>query len=143
MRQQAEQIPQLESALDLLLIGAVLLDHALDWAEDLAAGRYNAFVASASGWPQTAEHQPANRRAVAEELLVGRAGQPYFQLLRRELTTARATARQAGCEDLARYISWLRREALSYGEATVTTARDQLHRAIESLFVAAEAHAGV
>jgi len=143
LAQRAELIPQFESALDHLLIGAVLLDHALDWAEDLAAGRYNAFVASASGWPQTAEHQAANRRAVAEELLVGRAGQPYFQLLRRELTAARATARQAGCEDLARYISWLRRETISYNTGMAARQRDQLHRAIESLFVAAETHAGV
>ena len=143
LAQRSEQIPQLESALDHLLTGAVLLDHALDWAEDLAAGRCNAFVAYASGWPQTAEHQTANRRAVAEELLVGRAGQPHFQLLRRELTTARAAARQAGYEDLARYISWLRRETVSYSKGIAATARDQLHRAIASLFVAAEAHAGV
>jgi hypothetical protein len=143
LAQQAEQIPKLESALDHLLIGAVLLDHALDWADDLAAGRYNAFVAYASGWPQTAEHQTANRRAVAEELLVGGAGQPYFQLLHRELTAARALAHQAGCADLARYISWLRREALSYSKGMAATARDQLHRAIESLFVTAETHAGV
>jgi hypothetical protein len=142
LAQRAELIPQYESALDHLLTGAVLLDHALDWAEDLAAGRYNAFVACASGWPQTVEHQAANRQAVAAELLVGRAGQSYFQLLYRELTAARALARQAGCEDLARYISWLRREALSYRKAMAATARDQLHRAIESLFVAAEAHAG-
>jgi hypothetical protein len=143
LAQRAERIPQLESALDHLLIGAVLLDHALDWSDDLAAGRYNAFVAYASGWPQMAEHQTANRQAVAEELLVGRAGQPYFQLLRRELMAARAMARQAGCEDLARYISWLRRETFSYSNGMATTARDQLHRAIENLFVAAETHAGV
>ena len=143
LAQRSEQIPQLESALDHLLTGAVLLDHALDWAEDLAAGRCNAFVAYASGWPQTSEHQAANRLAVAEELLAGRAGQAYFQLLHRELTAARAPARQAGCEDLARYISWLRRAALSYSKGMAATARDQLHRAIESLFVAAETHAGV
>jgi hypothetical protein len=143
LAQRAELIPQLESALDHLLIGAVLLDHALDWSDDLAAGRYNAFVAYASGWPQTAEHQAANRRAVAEELLVGRAGQPYFQSLQRELAVARATACQASCEDLARYISWLRRETLSSSKGMAAMARDQLHRALESLFVAAEVHAGV
>jgi hypothetical protein len=143
LAQRAELIPQLESTLDHLLIGAVLLDHALDWAEDLAAGRYNAFVAYTSGWPQTTAHQPANRRTVAEELLVGRAGQPYFQVLRRELAVAQATARQAGYEDLSRYISWLRRETISYSKGMAATARDQLHQAIESLFVAAETHAGV
>ena len=43
LAQRAELIPQLESALDHLLIGAVLLDHALDWAEDLAAGQVQRF----------------------------------------------------------------------------------------------------
>jgi hypothetical protein len=143
LAQRAEQTPQLESALDHLLTGAVLLDHALDWAEDLATGRHNAFVAYASGWPQTAEHRAANRQAVAAELLVGRAGQAYFRLLHRELTAARALARQAGGEDLARYIAWLRRETFSCCQGMAATAREQLHRAIESLFVAAEAHAGV
>ena len=143
LAQRAELIPQLESALDHLLIGAVLLDHALDWVKDLTAGRYNAFVAYASGWPQTAEHQSANRLAVAEEYLVGKAGQPYFQLLHRELIAARAMAYQVGYEDLARYISWLRRETISYSKGMAATVRDHLHRAIESLFVTAETHAGV
>jgi hypothetical protein len=143
LAQRAELIPQLESALDHLLIGAVLLDHALDWTGDLAAGRYNAFVAYASLLPQTSDHVEANRRAVAEELVIGRMAQPYFQLLRRELAAASAIARQAGCEDLARFIAWLRRETFSYSKGMAATARDQLHRAIESLFMAAETHAGV
>jgi hypothetical protein len=37
----------------------------------------------------------------------------------------------------------LRRETFSYSRGLAATARNQLHRAIESLFVAAEAHAGV
>jgi hypothetical protein len=143
LAQRTELIPQLESALDHLLSGAVLLDHALDWSDDLVAGRYNAFVAYASALPQAPANEAANRHAVTEELLVGKAGQPYFQLLRRELTAAGAMARQAGCEDLARYIAWLRRETISYSNRMAATARNQLHQAIESLFVAAEAHAGV
>ena len=43
-----------------LLVGAVLLDHAHDWTDDLAAGRYNAFVASISPLPQTPQHREAN-----------------------------------------------------------------------------------
>ena len=136
-------IPQLESALNHLLTGAVLLDHALDWADDLAAGRYNAFVAYTSAWPQTAEHQAANRRAVTEELLVGKAGRPYFQLLRRELAAAQTLARQAGCEDFVRYIAWLRGETLTYSKGMAAAAHDRLHRAIKGLFAAAETRAGV
>jgi len=142
LTRREELLPQIESALDHLLTGAVLLDHALDWADDLAAGQFNAFVAYASAATQTFEYREANRRAVAEELLVGKAGRPYFQLLRRELAAASAIARQVGCEDLARYIAWLRRETIPYSKGMAATARDQLHRAIESLFVAAETHAG-
>jgi hypothetical protein len=120
-----------------------LLDHALDWAGDLVAGRYNAFVAYASALPQTPEHAEANRRVIAEELLIGRMAQPYFQLLRRELAAASEIARQAGSEELARYISWLRRETTSYSRGMASTARDQLHRTFERLFVAAEINAGV
>ena len=73
LTQREALLPLLESALDHLLIGAVLLDHALDWRADLAGGRYNAFVACATSLPQTPEHVDANRRAVLQELLVGRA----------------------------------------------------------------------
>jgi hypothetical protein len=140
LAQREGLIPHLESALDHLLTGAVLLDHALDWSGDLAAGRHNAFVAYASARPQAPEHQGANRRAVAEELLVGKAGQPYFQLLRRELTAAQTLARQAECEELARYISWLRSETISYNKGMATAAHDQLRQALEHLFVAAATH---
>jgi len=143
LTQREELLPRLESALDHLLIGAVLLDHALDWTGDLAAGRYNAFVAYASLLPQTSDHAEANRRAVAEELVIGKMAQPYFQLLRRELAAASAIARQAGCEDLARFIAWLRRETFSYSKGMVEMARDRLHRALEQLFVVAETHVGV
>ena len=143
LAQRAELIPQLETALDHLLTGAVLLDHALDWSGDLAADRPNAFVAYASALPQITKNQEANRRAVAEELLVGRAGQPYFRLLRRELAVAQALAREADCENFARYISWLRGETLSYSKGMAIAAHDRLHRAIEGLFAAVETHAGV
>ena len=102
-----ELIPQLEAALDHLLIGAVLLDHARDWTEDLAAGRYNAFVAHASPLAQTAEHAEANRRAVLQELMVGKGARPYFALLRQQLQTrhrrfARGRrSRVGGLRDLA------------------------------------------
>jgi hypothetical protein len=143
LAQREGLIPHLESALDHLLTGAVLLDHALDWSGDLAADRHNAFVAYASAWPQTPEHQGANRRVVAEELLVGKAGQPYFQLLRRELTAAQALARQAECEELARYISWLRSETISYGKGMAARTRGQMHQAFERLFEVVETRAGV
>lgn len=138
---RAELIPSLEAALDHLLTGAVLFDHALDWGGDLASGRYNAFISYASARPQTPDQQEANRQAVTQEILVGRAGRPYFLRLRRELDAAQTLARQVGCAELARFVLWLRGETISYSRRMAAAAQDQLHRALEHLFVAAEAHA--
>jgi hypothetical protein len=142
LAQRESSLGQLEQALDYLLIGAVLFDHVRDWTDDLAAGRYNAFIAYVSGWPQTPDYYEANRRAVTQELVVGQVGGPYFQLLRCELVAARALAHQAGCQDLARYISWLRHEVISYSKGMKIRARDQLHRALEPLLETAETQVG-
>lgn len=120
-------IPQLESALDHLLIGAVLLDHAQDWAGDLAAHRPSTFVAYASSLPQTPEYTEANRQLVWKELMVGREAQPYFALLRRHLQAAVDEARAAGVNALADYAVWLRRQANAYRRRLADDARSQLH----------------
>jgi hypothetical protein len=124
---QVELIPQLEAALDHLLIGAVLLDHARDWTEDLVAGRYNAFVAHASPLAQAAEHVEANRRAVLQELMVGKGARPYFALLRQQLQIAIDGSRAAGVLALADYVTWLRNQADAYGKRAARDARGQLY----------------
>ena len=146
LAQRAELIPQLESALDHLLIGAVLLDHALDWADDLAAGRYNAFVAYASGWPQTAEHLDGQPAAVAEELLVGKAGQPYFPF------AAPASSQPAVGDMLVRLVMRIlpglhnlvapRDDFLQQRDGCRAVVPSCTPWAIEGLFVVAETHVG-
>jgi hypothetical protein len=133
-----ELIPQFEAALDRLLIGAVLLDHAVDWSDDLMQGRPNAFVAYCSLRPQAPAHQEENRRAVLAELTIGKGGQSYFRLLLGELAAAQALARAAGCGQLARYVSWLRRQTATYRTITAVAARDQLRQVVAHLLVAAE-----
>ena len=83
-----EKIVPLTSAIDYLLAGMVLVDHAADWMDDLAAGRYNAFVHSISSHAQTPEHQEINRRRVMEEIFLGDAGRPYLELARRSVQRA-------------------------------------------------------
>ena len=124
---RGERIPQLEAALDHLLIGAVLLDHARDWADDLAVGRYNALVAHASPLAQAAEHAEANRRAVLQELMVGKGARPYFAVLRQQLQTAIDGSRAAGVPALAEYVTWLRNQADAYGRQVARDARGRLH----------------
>ncbi|QLQ08065.1 MAG: hypothetical protein HZY76_20075 [Anaerolineae bacterium] len=59
---QGGRLAQFETALDRLLAGAVLLDHAVDWSDDLEGGHFNAFVAYCSSLPQSPLHRAANRR---------------------------------------------------------------------------------
>lgn len=130
-----ELIPPLAAALDRLLIGAVLLDHAVDWSADLVQGRPNAFVAYCSLRPQAPAHQAENRRAVLAELTIRKGGQSYFRLLQGELAAAQALARAAGCVPFARYVSWLQREAMSYRQGLAAVTRDQLREVVDHLFV--------
>lgn len=127
-------IPVLASALDHLLVGAVLLDHAYDWADDLAAGRYNAFVAYASPLPQVPGQEEANRRRVLEEIYLGEAARPYFNVLRKHVRTAIETTRAVDCADLSEYLLSFERQVVSYGERLANEARGRLRAAAEQLF---------
>jgi hypothetical protein len=125
-------LPALEDAIDRLLAGAVLLDHALDWPEDLAAGRANAFVAYASDLPQTAAHRDANRRAVLESILLGDAARPYFAQIGARLRTAGETAEALQCTGLAAFLSWLDRETQAYASRLRGEARSRLRAAVRA-----------
>jgi hypothetical protein len=107
-------LPALADAIDQLLVGAVLLDHALDWPEDLAEGRPNAFVAYASDLPQTAKNRDVNRRRVLEAILLGRGARPYFARIGERLRAARDAADALPCEGLAAFLEWLERETAAY-----------------------------
>ena len=111
-----DDLPALEDAIDQLLVGAVLLDHALDWPEDLAQGRANAFVAYASSLPQTAENRDANRRRVLEAILLGRGARPYFARIGDRLRAARDAAGVLPCAGLAGFLGWLDRETAAYAD---------------------------
>jgi hypothetical protein len=129
-----EVIPILTSALDHFLVAAVLADHACDWADDLAAGRYNAFVAYASPLPQVADQREANRRNVLEEIYLGDAARPYFDVVRRQVRTAFEIARGVGCSGLSEYLLSLEKEVVIYHERLAEEARGRLRAAKEQLF---------
>jgi hypothetical protein len=124
----------LADAIDHLLVGAVLLDHAQDWSDDLAAGRYNAFVAYASPQPQTPECLETNTRAVQQEICLGDAARPYFQVARDHLQTARKSAEPANCPDFDRYLAWLSEQAAARSERLASSAAALLNDAVRQLF---------
>lgn len=121
-----ELLPQLEHCLDQLMIGAVLLDHAADWQEDLEAMRPNVFVASISPLPQTDAYAAANRTAVLRELSIGRGARSYFAVIDSRLSTAQITAETIGMPALANDCAWLRQHAASYRRGVTTAARRKL-----------------
>jgi hypothetical protein len=129
---RGRDLPALEAAIDRLLAGAVLLDHAQDWSEDLAGGRANAFVAHFSDLPQTVEHRDANRRAVLEGILLGDAGQPYFARIGALLRSAEETAQAFQSAGLAAFLSWLERATEAYAAQLQDEARAQLRAAVRA-----------
>jgi hypothetical protein len=127
-------LPALADAIDHLLVGAVLLDHAQDWSDDLAGGRYNAFVAYASPLLQTPENRETNTRTVQQEICLGDAARPYFQVARDHLQTARKSAEPANCPDFDRYLAWLDEQAAACSERLASSAAALLNDAVRQLF---------
>lgn len=126
LARREELLPQLEDCLDQLMIGAVLLDHAADWQEDLAAQRPNVFVASISSLPQSEVHVAANRTAVLRELSIGRGARSYFAAIDSRLSTAQSAAENVGITALANDCAWLRQHATSYRRRVTGVARRKL-----------------
>jgi len=127
-------LPALADAIDHLLVSAVLLDHAQDWSDDLAAGRYNAFVAYASPLPQTPECRQANERRVQQEICLHKAGRPYFRVARDHLRIARKSTRPVNCADFDCYLAWLDQQAAISSERLASNAAALLNEAVGRLF---------
>lgn len=120
-------LPMLERCLDQLMVGAVLLDHAADWREDLEALRPNVFVAQLSLLPQTEANAAANRAAVLQELSIGRGARSYFADIDRWLCLAQNEAQAAGVAALADDCAWLRQYAGAYRRSVASAARRKLN----------------
>jgi hypothetical protein len=85
---QMDAYPVLDRGLDHALTALVLYDHFGDWQADLAAGRWNAFVAAASGLPQDPASRDRVRAAVQLALLRGGAVKTYVNRVTTELELA-------------------------------------------------------
>ena len=134
LAEREDLLPALADAIDHLLVSAVLLDHTQDWSDDLAAGRYNAFVAYASPLLQTPENLEKNTRTVQQEVCLSDAARPYFQVARGHLQTARTSAEPADCPDFDHYLAWLDEQAAACSERLVSSAAALLNDAVRQLF---------
>ncbi len=127
-------ISDIETAVDRLLAAAVLLDHAGDWVEDLADGRYNAFVAYASGLPQIATNRAENYQRVQEELYLGSTARPYYAIIREEIRAADCIAQKIECWGLHDFLAWLNAETVAIEEQLTVAVEANLHRAAAQFF---------
>jgi len=100
--------------IDELLVACVLLDHVYDWAVDLKAGRYNAFVAYCSDLAQCGPNRESNREAVLKELYAGDVGRSYLACIQQYLGKASNGAATIRCGGLVEFIRTLGEEISGY-----------------------------
>jgi hypothetical protein len=92
--------PAMQDGLEHALAALVLYDDVIDWEIDLAAGRWNAFVAVSA----TPDLPPGRRETdVLAALMTGSILDAYFGLIDHELGRATAWA-SLGCQPLARHL---------------------------------------
>jgi hypothetical protein len=120
------QFRVVESALDHALTGMVLYDHYVDWREDLAAGRWNAFVERTG--------KGATEREVLVSMLTTRSVTEHFELIARELEMAEDRAASIGVIGLARHLGTRRDELDSEGRAMATRYHQLAERGRSLLF---------
>jgi hypothetical protein len=125
------------AAIDSLLAAAVLLDHQQDWQDDLADGRYNAFVHFASPLPQSAQERMANRQRVLKKIVLNRATAPYFDLVQKHLYHAIHHTDAAGCPQLNTHIQEFSAEISAYQEQQSSNIAAIVKRTGQLLFGAA------
>jgi hypothetical protein len=97
--------PALKRCLAHALTALVLYDQLVDWEDDLAAGRWNAFVATITPGPQDAAHRERNRAAVLAALLVRGAGATAYARVESESRAAAAIAAELGIEPLRTFLT--------------------------------------
>ncbi|MDH7485234.1 MAG: hypothetical protein QHJ81_03040 [Anaerolineae bacterium] len=129
-----ELILPLTSAMDHFLVGAVLLDQAKDWADDLEAGRYNVFVAYASPQPQEPDRRESYRQAVLEEICLGQAARPYFDRIQRHVRIALEKAEAVDCPALRQHMQSFENQVVTIRDRLAEEARAWLRMATEQLF---------
>jgi hypothetical protein len=108
-----EVIPPLTSAVDHLLVSAVLMDHAKD---------------------QVPHRREANRRQVLEEICLGDAARPYFDVLQKHVQIAAEKARAVACPGLIQHLQSFESGVVTIRDRLADEAKAWLRMATEQLF---------
>ena len=134
---RAASVPVVEACLDHALTALALYDDLCDWETDLAAGRWNAFVASLTDAPQTAANRSRNRAAVLLALMTGTAASDAFGRVAAEADRAAALARSLGSAELAQHLATVAIRAVAQGSDVASHYAGAADRATTLIFGAA------
>lgn len=105
------------ACLDHALAALARYDDLCDWEADLAAGRWNVFVASVTKAPQSRANASGNRSAVLTALMLDGAAAAGFAQVDVEAGRAAALARAIGCAPLADHLASIGTRAMAQGAA--------------------------
>ena len=128
------QFPLIERSLDRALTAMVRYDHLVDWRDDLAAGRWNAFVEAAVRTAKSARATRTNDADVQLAMLTTDTIEAYFDGIVRDLERASTLARAAGVPLLATHLTDNAADLGDQGVALASRYCDISERARQLLF---------
>jgi len=131
---RAGQFPLIERSLDRALTAMVRYDHLVDWRDDLAAGRWNAFVEAAVRTAKSARATRINDADVLLAMLTTDAIEAYFDAIVGDLERAASFARDAGVPLLATHLAGTAADLGDQGVALADRYRAISERARQLLF---------
>ncbi len=126
-----DQFPAIDRCLDHALTAMVLYDHLVDWREDLAAGRWNAFVAASvpAGKPTRATGPDVQLAMMTTDAI-----DAYFEVISDELDRAATLASGVGVRGLATHLEQTAADLDRQGRDLAARYREISERAHQLLF---------
>lgn len=128
------RLPSLTRALDRAMLALVLLDHFIDWEEDLAMGRANVYVAHVSPGPQNEMHVNEHRLMVMQKTLDTHGNDVYFEAIAICLADALTYAEPTACPQLCAHLHALKLQVEQYAQTQDRNARALLRAAAALMF---------
>ncbi|MGI8927922.1 MAG: hypothetical protein ACR2H0_00455 [Candidatus Limnocylindrales bacterium] len=131
---RADQFLLIDRSLDRALTAMVRYDHLVDWRDDLAAGRWNAFVEASVRTVKSARATRPSDAEVQLAMLTTDAIEAYFDRIVGDLERASTLARAAGVPLLATHLAGTAADLGDQGATLAARYRAISERARQLLF---------
>lgn len=138
LSERSAELPLVAKCLECALTAAVLYDDAQDWESDLAAGRWNAFVATLADPVQSPASRHINRPKVLSSLLLGTEVDDYFQRVETKARAGAGLSDGLGVEPLSAHLYEFARGVEAYACEVRDHYGGLLEQATDCLFGPAE-----